>query len=738
MSVGYRTMSMAEMSTILRNLQRSLESLQSQVNSLSGGGGGGTGGGATSHNLLSITHSDTETDTVVQGDLIVGGSTPTWERLALGASGTFLKSDGSDPNWATLEASDIDALALLLDQTTPQTIVNGIPLLDKEYDDFSEPKQFVNKGYVDWIATAIGANYYMTDDTDGDTGYKVCSLTPSAGSETYIEESGVVDDQLLGTWISDVGEAPAKLPRGMYDWFIFAEKTSGTKTLRLYWKLYERKTDDSEVLVATSSESNELKMGEKTGYVVPLALDSDYTPDSGSRIVGKIYASVSGSGNDPTVKIYYQGASGSRWEIPSSVEILSGIFVKQDSSPTFAELTLDGALIGKEITTPSNPSAGYNKLYCKSDDKWYTLDSEGNEVELGSGGGGASEFLDLTDTPSSYVGQAGMFLKVNSAEDSLEFATRDVYTGNIFKDEFDDASLFWAWRRHNTDANRTISESGGTLNISVNSGTNADFTSSTNNAPKAIIGLPGFPCEIVAKLTFTPNDDTMAGLVFSSNLTSATSNYCYVSRIRNDSGSQNGVTAYIGTHNYIAETASTIWFKVRISSQPPGSVWSFFYSTDGVNWTELATEIDPISSWDGQVGLTGRNWGVYNEVNASFEYFMATQVVSPGDGSVSVEFLDLTDTPSSYSGQAGKYLKVNATEDALEYISHDKALHDALGIDADTVDGKHASDFLEKIDVGIDDDDILQVDQATGLTAGNLVRATSSGLESRTDAEILV
>jgi len=329
MSVGYRTMSMAEMSTILRNLQRSLESLQSQVNSLSGGGGG-IGGGATSHNLLSTTHSDTEADTVVQGDLIVGGATPTWERLALGASGTFLKSDGSNPSWATLQASDIDTLALLLDQTTPQTVVNGIPLLDQEYDDFSELNQFVNKGYVDWVATAIGANYYMTDDTDGDTGYKVCSLTPSAGSETYIEASGVTDDQLLGTWISDVGEAPAKLLRGIYDWFIFAEKVSGTKTLRLYWELYERKTDTSEVLIATSSESNELDTGVKTSYVVPLVLDSDYTPDSGSRIVGKIYASVSGGGNDPTVRLYYQGVSGSRWEIPTSTEVLNSIYIKRD------------------------------------------------------------------------------------------------------------------------------------------------------------------------------------------------------------------------------------------------------------------------------------------------------------------------------------------------------------------------------------------------------------------------
>jgi len=329
MSVGYRTMSMAEMSTILRNLQRSLESLQSQVNSLSGGGGG-IGGGATSHNLLSTTHSDTEADTVVQGDLIVGGATPTWERLALGASGTFLKSDGSNPSWLVLQASDIDTLALLLDQTTPQTVINGIPLLDQEYDDFSNLKEFVNKGYVDWAVTAIGAAYYMTDDTDGDTGYKICSLTPSAGSETYIEASGVADGQLLGTWISDVGEEPAKLLRGIYDWFIFAEKVSGTKTLRLYWELYERKTDTSEVLIATSSESNELDTGVKTSHIVPLVLDSDYTPDAGSRIVGKFYAAVSGSGNAPTVRLYYQGISGSRWEIPTSTEVLNNIYIKRD------------------------------------------------------------------------------------------------------------------------------------------------------------------------------------------------------------------------------------------------------------------------------------------------------------------------------------------------------------------------------------------------------------------------
>jgi hypothetical protein len=47
-------------------------------------------------------------------------------------------------------------------------------------------------------------------------------------------------------------------------------------------------------------------------------------------------------------------------------------------------------------------------------------------------------------------------------------------------------------------------------------------------------------------------------------------------------------------------------------------------------------------------------------------------------------FLDLSDTPSSYSGQAGKYLRVNAGETALEYglaLDAHKLRHDWLGPD---------------------------------------------------------
>lgn len=42
-----------------------------------------------------------------------------------------------------------------------------------------------------------------------------------------------------------------------------------------------------------------------------------------------------------------------------------------------------------EIATPATPSAGYLKVYAKSDDKLYYLDSTGTEQAVGAGGGGS-------------------------------------------------------------------------------------------------------------------------------------------------------------------------------------------------------------------------------------------------------------------------------------------------------------------------------------------------------------
>ena len=43
------------------------------------------------------------------------------------------------------------------------------------------------------------------------------------------------------------------------------------------------------------------------------------------------------------------------------------------------------------------------------------------DSDITLGGGGATEFTELTDAPSTYVGQAGLLPRVNDAEDALEF-----------------------------------------------------------------------------------------------------------------------------------------------------------------------------------------------------------------------------------------------------------------------------------------------------------------------------
>lgn len=73
----------------------------SAANTWSKIGDGGAGG--STHDILSATHTDSTAAAVSRGSLIVGiGASPKWEKLALGASGTFLKSDGTDAVWGSV------------------------------------------------------------------------------------------------------------------------------------------------------------------------------------------------------------------------------------------------------------------------------------------------------------------------------------------------------------------------------------------------------------------------------------------------------------------------------------------------------------------------------------------------------------------------------------------------------------------------------------------------------------
>lgn len=73
------------------------------------------------------------------------------------------------------------------------------------------------------------------------------------------------------------------------------------------------------------------------------------------------------------------------------------------SNKTMATPQIDDAAIFEQIATPSNPSSGYNKVYPKSDGKFYSLKSDGTEEELGGGEGGIN-YIDNNDFESNVLG----------------------------------------------------------------------------------------------------------------------------------------------------------------------------------------------------------------------------------------------------------------------------------------------------------------------------------------------
>ncbi|MBI4164305.1 MAG: hypothetical protein HY508_01065, partial [Acidobacteria bacterium] len=84
--------------------------------------------GGSAHNILSATHSDSTTASVVRGDLITGqGASPTWQRLAKGSASQCLQMDGSavDIVWGSCAGAG----------GGDNVSVNGTAASDADFDD---------------------------------------------------------------------------------------------------------------------------------------------------------------------------------------------------------------------------------------------------------------------------------------------------------------------------------------------------------------------------------------------------------------------------------------------------------------------------------------------------------------------------------------------------------------------------------------------------------------------------
>ena len=238
-------------------------------------------------------------------------------------------------------------------------------------------KDAVNEQYLAKAVSAIGSRYYMLNTDSGIGSYKLCSSTPSTGDEQSLSVTDLTDGQEIGGWIAPNAGEPPKLIVGVYNWRIYAEKTAGTQTLRLYWKLIERKSDTSEVEIATSIVSNEIVTG-KNSYIIPLTLNADYEVAPDSYVACKVFAEVSGGGSAPAVSLYFEGNSASHFQIPANTEVLDSHYAHidlgnvSDSSVLDKIKNVDGEGSGLDADTvrtfPASQSPQANTIVVSNSD----------------------------------------------------------------------------------------------------------------------------------------------------------------------------------------------------------------------------------------------------------------------------------------------------------------------------------------------------------------------------------
>jgi len=213
-----------------------------------------------------------------------------------------------------------------------------------------DPNDPARKIYVDVATTGLGINLFLLDAADSEvTEYKATSIEVPELPEAYVEYSTAdAGDYEIGAWIAPADLIPV-LKLGVYEFHCQTERPTGDIPVRLFFRLYERKSDGSEVLIGESMLSD--RIDSRRDIIVSLILANDYVMASGSRLVFKLYARYEETGaSATTVRVYYQGNVRSRLTMPTVKEILDTLYAAKLHASQHAlggedELSLDASQI---------------------------------------------------------------------------------------------------------------------------------------------------------------------------------------------------------------------------------------------------------------------------------------------------------------------------------------------------------------------------------------------------------
>ncbi len=190
----------------------------------------------------------------------------------------------------------------------PESAVDGIVLPLKS---IAELRAF------DAFASSVGLTLFLHQNASADVaGYKLLdSLFPDDAKTEVFNATVTVDDQEIEQWVTVSGGIDVVfLHHGVYHLHGHGYKFSGTKDLRLYFKVYIRTAGGAETLIGTSEESSILPDAEAEIEVHTEI--HEQALNLTDRIVVKIFAHLEGVGSNPVMYFYVEGNTLTRFSLP--------------------------------------------------------------------------------------------------------------------------------------------------------------------------------------------------------------------------------------------------------------------------------------------------------------------------------------------------------------------------------------------------------------------------------------
>lgn len=246
---------------------------------------------SATHNVLSATHADTLTASVVRGDVLVGNSTPKWSRLAKGSANQVLAMDATatDVAWRSLDSGlgyvkgpgPVTANYMVVFDGSTGTLVaaRGIEWTE----DAATVAGAVKSGKHFVLSTAGGGNVTYTADGN-------CAFASTTGNVTF---------SVGGNLIMSIGSGV-----GLLSWMnysgVAAPGTPATDTVYIYKKtgtdnaLYMKGVDANEKAFRTERTldwyASELEEVDADAAITANAEYAKQTAEGNLYEVGFVYA----------------------------------------------------------------------------------------------------------------------------------------------------------------------------------------------------------------------------------------------------------------------------------------------------------------------------------------------------------------------------------------------------------------------------------------------------------------